>query len=63
MLHEVADDGHIAGVNACLEQPLDFVRNVPLSVVFTDPQLCHVGVRYEALEEPDVVIGEADFET
>jgi len=63
LLHEVADDGRIAGVNACLEQPLNFVRKVPLSVVFTDPQLCHVGIRYEALEESDFVIGEADFET
>ncbi|HED13266.1 MAG TPA: dihydrolipoyl dehydrogenase [Gammaproteobacteria bacterium] len=63
LLHEAGDDGRISGVNACLQQPLAFTRKVPLSVVYTDPQLCHVGARYEALKNSDFVVGEADFES
>jgi len=63
LLHEAGDDGRVAGVNACREQALPFIRKVPISVVYTDPQLCHVGARYDALENTDIIIGEADFES
>jgi len=63
LLHEAGDDGRIAGVNACRDRALAFVRKVPISIVYTDPQLCHVGLHYEQLDGVDFVVGEADFET
>lgn len=62
LLHEAADDGRIAGYNAAhypkgIKKP---ERRAPLSMVFTDPQLAAVGLRYNQLPE-DSAIGEVDF--
>jgi dihydrolipoamide dehydrogenase len=66
LLHEGADQGHIAGENAarfpvvCAGQ-----RRMPLALVFTEPQLAFVGVNLEqlALHYKDrFAVGEASFE-
>lgn len=62
LLHEAADDGRIAGANAAnypkgIKAP---ARRAALSMVFTDPQLAAVGLRFNELPE-DVAIGEVDF--
>ena len=62
LLHEAADDGRIAGYNAArfpdgIRAP---ERRAPLSMVFTDPQLAAVGLRFNELPE-DVAIGDVDF--
>lgn len=62
LLHEAADDGHIAGKNAAL-YPGDVQpgrRRAPLSIVFSDPQLAAVGLRFNELPS-DAAIGEVDF--
>lgn len=62
LLHEAADDGRIAGANAARYpdgiRPGE--RRAPLSIVFTDPQLAAVGLRFNELPE-DAAIGEVDF--
>lgn len=62
LLHEAADDGYIAGKNAAL-YPGDVQpgrRRAPLSIVFSDPQLAAVGLRFNELPS-DAAIGEVDF--
>ncbi len=63
LLHEGADDGHIAGLNATSEEPLRFARRVPLSVVFCDPEVVSVGQRAEELDPETILTGEANFAT
>jgi dihydrolipoamide dehydrogenase len=43
ILHEAADDGRIAGFNAVREEPAEFCRRAPMSVVFTQPCIASVG--------------------
>jgi len=59
--HEAADDGHIAGINAVSASTRRFVRRTPLSIVFSDPTLARVGLRFDALDQARVVVGEARF--
>lgn len=62
LLHEAADEGRIAGHNAGgfpLVTP--GVRRSPLSIVFTDPQMCMVGTPYARLM-PDALVGEVSYE-
>ena len=61
LLHEAADDGRIAGRNAArFPQVEPGQRRAPLSIVFSDPQLAAVGLRFTELPE-DAVVGEVDF--
>lgn len=62
LLHEAADEGRIAGRNAA-GYPKDIQsgeRRAPLSMVFSDPQLAAVGLRFNELPE-HAAIGEVDF--
>lgn len=61
LLHEAADDGRIAGRNAARfpdVQPGQ--RRAALSIVFSDPQLAAVGLRFNELPA-DAAVGEVDF--
>src|SRR5690606_28627159 len=50
--HEAATEGRIAGANAARHpHPAEHARTTPLSIVFTDPQIAHVGLRYADLPE------------
>jgi dihydrolipoamide dehydrogenase len=61
LLHEAADEGHIAARVAAPDATgRGFCRRTPLSVVFSSPQLARVGPSRSALPE-DVVTGEFDF--
>lgn len=61
LLHEAADEGHIAGHNAARAQPECFERRTPLGIVFTDPNVASVGRAYGDLQEGEAVIGAVDF--
>jgi dihydrolipoamide dehydrogenase len=69
-LHEAADEGRIAGSNAgrSLRNPDDIragTRRVPLSIVFTDPQIASIGLDLEMVRKNCCncyAIGEASFE-
>ena len=62
LLHEAADDGHIAGINATRSAGVCFTRRTPLAIVFADPGIATVGRRYESLDSNNILEGEACFE-
>jgi dihydrolipoamide dehydrogenase len=61
ILHEVADEGAIAGYNAAQATATAFKRRVPLRIAFTDPQVVIVGATFAELAGQDIVIGERSF--
>jgi dihydrolipoamide dehydrogenase len=61
LLHEAADDGHIAGRNATAEGPDCYERRTPLAIVFTDPDIAVVGRSWASLRGEETVEGEVDF--
>jgi dihydrolipoamide dehydrogenase len=66
LLHEAADEGHIAGANAArlaLGKPVTpGPRRAAMEVVFTDPQLAIVGGGYPAQAPGSFVTGRVSFE-
>lgn len=61
LLHEGADEGHIAGMNALAAEPTRFVRRTPLSIVFCDPNVAVVGTPFSKLDPARTVVGAVDF--
>lgn len=59
LMHEAADEGAIAGYNAARQNLTRFRRKVPLGIVFSDPDIATVGMRFDALPAAGVVIGTA----
>ncbi len=58
LLHEAADEGHIAGANAAAFPAVRaHVRRAPLAIAFTDPNLAVVGTPYAALHLDEVEVG------
>ncbi|MCC6006328.1 MAG: dihydrolipoyl dehydrogenase [Rhodobacteraceae bacterium] len=61
LLHEAADEGHIAGRLAAHDASAQgFCRRTPLAITFCDPQVARVGPPLSALPA-GVVTGEVDF--
>ncbi|MBK1707013.1 dihydrolipoyl dehydrogenase [Halochromatium glycolicum] len=62
VLHEAGDEGRIAGFNAVQAasgaEPLRFQRRTPLFINFSDPNICAVGARFDALDPETTAIGE-----
>lgn len=63
LLHEAADEGHIAGLNATRESCHCFTRRTPLAIIFSDPNVAIVGQPFGKLDTNSILIGEADFRT
>ena len=63
LLHEAADEGFIAGVNAVSAELTCFERRTPLSIVFSDPGIAAVGQRFSSLDAEQCLIGSVDFAT
>jgi dihydrolipoamide dehydrogenase len=61
LLHEAADEGHIAGLNATSTHPIRLSRRTPLSVVFCDPGVASVGQRARDVDVETTLTGEASF--
>lgn len=61
LLHEAADEGHIAARNALQRGQLPFKRRTPLMIVFADPHIAVVGHSLASLAPFEPVIGQADF--
>lgn len=63
ILHEAADDGHIAGYNSM--QPLEnehcFCRRTPIGIVFSHPNIAYAGLKFSELEMDETVIASEDF--
>ncbi|MBK9130056.1 MAG: dihydrolipoyl dehydrogenase [Gammaproteobacteria bacterium] len=63
LLHEAADEGRIAGANAAVYPAVQpGLRRVPLSIVFSDPQLAVIGTRHADLAPDSFVTGRVSFE-
>lgn len=62
LLHEGADEGHIAGINALAAEPTRFVRRTRLSIVFSDPNVAVVGTPFDQLDPAHTVVGAVDFD-
>lgn len=62
LLHEAADEGYIAAVNAFAAKPVGFVRRLPLAIVFADPNVAVVGARLSELDPAATVSGAVDFD-
>ena len=62
-LHEAADDGRIAGLNAArFPEVSGSPRRARLSIVFCHPQMAAVGALFEDLDEGDYASGGVSFE-
>jgi dihydrolipoamide dehydrogenase len=64
LLHEVADDGRIAGENAGrFPDVTTHSRRTPLAIAFTDPNIATVGASFAQLTQAscDFAIGEVDY--
>ncbi len=60
ILHEGADDGHIAGLNATSDEPIRFARRMPLTITFCEPEVATVGKRASELDA-ECLVGELNF--
>ena len=61
LLHEAADEGHIAGQNAVRERPANYCRRTQLTIVFSAPGVARVGARLADLSPDTIAIGSANF--
>jgi dihydrolipoamide dehydrogenase len=61
LLHEAADEGHIAALNALSPEPIPLARRTPLAIVFCDPGVAVVGARSSSLDPATTITGEVDF--
>jgi dihydrolipoamide dehydrogenase len=57
VLHEAADEGRIAGINAATDSPIAFRRKTPLFVTFSDPNLALIGKTWSELDHDNILIG------
>ncbi len=61
LLHEAADEGRIAGINAVSDVPVAFRRKTPLVITFSDPNIVMVGARFSQLDPDNTLIGSVAF--
>ncbi len=63
ILHEAADDGHIAGYNAARdgEDDRSFCRSAPIGIVFSDPNIAYTGLRFTELDLDDALVAGMDY--
>ncbi len=57
VLHEAADEGRIAGINAMADTPIAFRRKTPLFVTFSDPNLAQIGKTWSELDHDNILVG------
>ncbi|MFO8184775.1 MAG: dihydrolipoyl dehydrogenase [Candidatus Aegiribacteria sp.] len=65
ILHEAADDGHIAGYNAMQKdgEVHCFHRRTPIGIVFSHPNIAYAGLKRDQLNEDDAVTVGQDYES
>lgn len=61
ILHEGADDGHIAGLNATRDTPVQLHRRTPMGITFCMPEVASIGQRASELNLDECLVGEVDF--
>ena len=61
LLHEAADEGHIASINAINDGPIHLNRRTPISIVFCDPGVANIGEPLKNLDPAETLVGEVSF--
>jgi dihydrolipoamide dehydrogenase len=62
LMHEAADEGHIAGRNAAPNVAnMPYCRRTPLAIVFSSPQIARVGAAISEIPETRRASGSFDF--
>ena len=62
VLHEAADEGHIAGANAAAyPNVVAHPRRTPLMIAFTDPNMALVGTPWAELDPAEIKVGAVDY--
>lgn len=61
LLHEAADEGHIAGRNALARSARAYQRRVPLAITFSAPNAARIGKGFKELQGESILIGAQDF--
>lgn len=61
LLHESADEGHIAGRNAVSDSEMKHCRRTELAIVFSSPGIARAGARFADLDGESIAIGRVDF--
>ncbi|MEO3385016.1 dihydrolipoyl dehydrogenase [Mesorhizobium sp. CAU 1741] len=62
LLHEAADEGHIAGINATSDEPVSLERRTPMGVVFCNPEVATIGKALEELDPESTLVGSVSYE-
>jgi dihydrolipoamide dehydrogenase len=63
LLHEAADEGRIAGINAARFPDVRAqMRRTPLSVMFTDPEVAIAGKSFRELDPDQTAVGQVSYE-
>jgi dihydrolipoamide dehydrogenase len=61
LLHEAADEGHIAGRHAVATREERLARRTKMAITFAEPNIGTVGAGYADLDRETTLIGEVDF--
>ena len=61
LLHEAADEGHIAGRHAVATHDERLTRRPAMAITFAEPNIGMVGARHADLDPDTTLIGEVDF--
>jgi dihydrolipoamide dehydrogenase len=62
ILHEVTHEGKVAGYNAVHDPAMGFQRKTPMSICFTEPNICTVGETWNSVRSRHPAIGSAHFQ-
>lgn len=62
VVHEARDEGQVSGKNS-MGNPKAYQTRVPLEIIYTHPNICFVGKKYQQLinEKVDFIVGEKAF--
>ena len=61
VLHEVAHEGTVAGYNAVHRPVQRFKRKTPLTICFSDPNICTAGATWDQVKDTQPAVGTARF--
>ena len=61
VLHEASHDGLVAGFNAVHDPRIAFKRKTPMTIAFSDPNICIVGASWAEVKDRKPAIGTARF--
>jgi len=62
VLHEAAHEGKVAGYNAANDPAVGFRRKTPMTICFTEPNICTAGETWNTVRNRHPAIGTARFQ-